>query len=243
MTDKLSRIMFKTFFKKSAKEVTAFEREKFFFHDLINHTHALSLWVANKISQQEKLESTELAPLYQEIKNLQTLIQDHYQLHHKDLNPKKYISVAQLQAELQALLKNFLGEKAQRVQLKLVESQVAQDYEVYFPLWMRLLTNMVKNLSEHKACEILFEFVLKNEGLLLLTSNRVEKLSSDDDDFEEKMQSRMREIKDGEGALGLESIQYLTEISGGTFKFEFESGHWKLEIFVPHPEKNLQQVA
>lgn len=235
--------MFKTIFKKSKKEITAFEREKYFFHDLINHTHALSLWVANKLSQQEKFESSELGPLYQEIKNLQALIQDHYQLHHKDLNPKKYISVAQLQAELQALLKNFLGERAKAVQLKLVETQVAQDYEVYFPLWMRLLTNLVKNLSEHKTREIIFEFSLKDNGLNLITHNRVEKLFSEDDDFEEKMQSRMREAKDGDGGLGLESIQYLTEDAGGIFKFEFENGLWTIELFVPHPQKKLQAAA
>jgi hypothetical protein len=235
--------MFNKFFKTSAKETTALEREKFFFHDLINHTHALSLWVANKLSQQGKIDASELAPLYHEIKNMQALIQDHYQLHHKNLNPKKYISVNQLQDELKAMTKNFLGERAEAVQLKLIESAVAQDYQVYFPVWMRLLTNLVKNLSEHRAREIILEFSLINSGLCFKTLNQVERLSTDDDDFEEQMQSRMREAKDSEGGLGLESIQYLVEMAGGTFQFDFENGRWCLELFIPHPEKNTLQAA
>jgi hypothetical protein len=235
--------MFNKFFKKTDKVTSEFEREKYFFHDLINHTHALSLWVANKLSQQGKIDATELAPLYHEIKNMQALIQDHYQLHHKNLNPKKNISVTQLQNELQAMIKNFLGESAASVELKLIETAVAQDYEVYFPIWMRLLTNLVKNLSEHKAREIILEFSLADNGLCFKTLNRVEKLSSDDNDFEEKIQSRMREAKDGEGGLGIESIQYLTEISGGSFKFDFENGRWSLEIFIPHPDKKILQAA
>ena len=235
--------MLNKIFRKKLKEASALDREKYFFHDLINHSHSLSLWIEHKIFAMKTIDASELNVLHQEIKNMEALIVDHYQFSHKDLIPKKIVSIAMLQIELQSLLKNFLGEKADDVTLVFLSADIAHQHHVNFPLWMRLLTNMVKNLNEHHACQIYFEFSISDNGLNLYSYNHLEKIDINDFDFEKKLEVCISEINEGKTSLGVESIQYLVEGAGGQFNFDFDNGRWSLKLFVPHPEPFKYKAA
>ena len=60
------------------------EINKLFFHDLVNKTHGMKLFLKNRIEQKKGMSEGDLKELVNEVESLQLLIKDHFKEHHKN---------------------------------------------------------------------------------------------------------------------------------------------------------------
>ena len=60
-------------------------KDRLFFHDVVNQTHGLLLFLMHKEVNKEGLEFEEVQMIEKEIRTLQSLLQDHYNFKHKNL--------------------------------------------------------------------------------------------------------------------------------------------------------------
>ena len=70
---------------KDEKKNAIYDKERMFFHDLINQTHALTLFYNVKLSLGKGLTHEELNSLSSENKIIQSMVKDHFNLGHKNL--------------------------------------------------------------------------------------------------------------------------------------------------------------
>ncbi len=208
--------------KNSTRELT----ERLFFHDLINLTHGLLLFLSNKKAGNRGIDPHEIPALEKEIKTLQMMLKDHYQLKHKNLDENsQYIGLKEVLPAVNGLLETYLGQKQIPYTLKLRDEN--STLLVSLTAFYRIMNNLIKNMSEAGTTHAQIDLIIEKGMLLIETKNTVLKHKDD------------RNARSLEG-LGLESIRLLALECGGGFSHEVVNQLWCNHIVLPLKEAEGQ---
>ncbi len=203
--------------KKSIQENKSTSiRERLFFHDLINHTHGLILFLNSRFNSSKGIEVSEIPMLEKEIKTLQSLIKDHFHLGHKNLDDQyDWVPYTVCEATIKSLMQIYLTNS--KLNFKASRKEARDQTLLYFPTFFRIINNLIKNMAEAKTddCELVIS--LTNDHLLIETKNKIEDCNAQVNFM----------------GVGLESIKYLALESGGQFTYETENGFWVNKLLLP----------
>lgn len=215
-------------FKKNTQNETPRQlTERLFFHDIINLTHGLLLFLSNKKVANRGITSHEIAALEQEIKTLQLMLKDHYQMKHKNLNEDSdWLSLKDIKPAVSGLLETYLGQKQIPYSLNL--QLETENKLVYLPAFYRIMNNLIKNMSEAETTHAQIDLLYEKGSLLIETKNKVVKNHNAD-----------KNARSLEG-LGLESIRLLALENGGSFSHESVNQLWCNHIVLPLRETDTQ---
>ncbi|MBL6990389.1 MAG: GHKL domain-containing protein [Bacteriovoracaceae bacterium] len=222
------------------------EKDRYFFHDLINQTHNLNLFLENRISTNTQISIKDCQMLKKEINLMQSLIQNHFQQFHQNLEGiQEYVSFEYIKDGIQNMTNNFWGPK--KIDYKIIyKGKISPDQElitkenclVHYSSFYRILTNIIKNISEVHTDFAEMSFDYQSKGLSIVVKNKIFNLSSDSQTVEEKIQEIINIDKSLQSSghldgIGIASIASLCDNMGGTFNFRIEENYWINEIFLP----------
>lgn len=216
-------------FKNNKIDKDASEKDRFFFHDLINHTHGLLLYLTQKELSKESMDQSEIRELSNEIKMMQSLIKNHFELNHKNLNNQdELIDQDQLVKMITFFAKVYL--LGREVDLNITTT----DKILFFKKaeTIRVLLNVIKNISESKSKIIQMKINFCKNGLDFKTKNilGINECVDISDYMEQVILNES--IQKNEG-LGINSIDSLISQLEGEFNFTVTDGFWINEIFIP----------
>lgn len=220
-----------SFKKKSYLELTPDyheKREHLFFHDLINLTHGLILFLNQRQSANKNISVDEIQMLEKEIRTLQNLMKDHFKFQHKNLSHLEesddWVSFNIAEIAVKSLIHNYLPNSSVEIFVT-NEMPQADQAIIYFPIFYRIMNNLIKNMAEAKVENVSIFFKLNQSGLTIKTEN--------------KMPDDTSQIKNG---LGLESIRQLSIENHGYFNFEVSNGKWLNSIYLPGPNRKSSEL-
>ena len=189
-------------------------RDHLFFHDLINHIHGMLLFLNYRMEDKKGFGISDCQKLVKELQVLQSLIQDHFGLTHKNLSSNhSYADISFIKKEVKNIIANFLPGKSCKIDFK-----GNHRGEIHYIAYCRIIGNIMKNMSESHAYGLEFVFNFKKDGLYLTTKNKIHFGKGKED------------IKEGRGLL---SVQNLCKEEGGEFLFLREGGFWINKVFLP----------
>ena len=195
------------------------KKNELFFHDLINQTHGILLFLDTK----SNLGPLEIETLKNEIKTLQAIAQKHYDLPHKNLNNFSDTKnpISRIKKALDKLFDIYFPETRNSFELNITGEALG---EIDFIPLYRILNNLVKNMSEAKIANAQFIIDFNELGLSLSTSNIIVE--------ENALQT--------EQGLGLLSITSVVNELGGSFQYEIHGQKWLNHLYIPYrtPDKN-----
>lgn len=228
---------------KSEFKIEKTKGERLFFHDIINQTHGINLFLNSRINRGLGVSADECKELVNEIKVIQSQIQGHYKFKHKNLvNNYDYVSFEFLKQWVERVTNSFLPNDMVNQYFDYHEDYNLHEDLIYFPSFSRIFTNIIKNISEVRAYKVRFHFHHSAEGLSFQIENYL---------FDSVKKHECHEIKDKilgvrnshvvkeESGHGLESISLLCRQLGGHFDFYFEDHKWVNKVFIPY--KNISQ--
>lgn len=190
---------------------------KLFFHDLVNKTHGMKLFLKSRIDQKKEMSEEDLKELVKEVESLQLLIKDHFKEHHKNLESlEDYVSAEKALEGVKRLANYFLPEKDMSI---VFENQLIQNEGfVHYPSFYRIFGNLIKNIADHKGYNIKVSFESKGEGLFVVVQNQFDSSAPP---------------QDISRSFGIRSIEKNCLEQGGTFTFKVENKVWESEIWIP----------
>lgn len=239
--------------KQRIDEVHA-NKDRYFFHDIINHTHGLGLFLETKINESSGLSPLDTRRVADEIRLFQTLIKNHFEYGHKDLDTdSEFVSFEFAKMGLFNLIENFLG--ADQIDCHMIfKGDVASDFSyleskkavVHYPTFHRVMNNLIKNISEEGSKLIEFTFDYDRDGLHICVKNKILSLKENESYLERELEdiileSNVHYLKDRRSGLGLESIHSLVTEVDGSFHFSIEGEYWVSEVFLPRPSTSRKK--
>lgn len=193
------------------------KRERLFFHDLINQTHGLILFLNQRQNQQTGIDAVEIPMLEQEVRTLQSLIKDHFLFQHKNIHSDyEVVPFSVAESALMVLIQTYLTSSEVKTFIRL-KGEKRESAVVYFPIFYRIMNNLIKNMAEAHAEEAHFSFEFTSSGLVIETQNSIG----------EKVDQKSR------NGAGLESIEFLALEIGGSAHFEKSADTWTNRIYLP----------
>lgn len=217
-------------------------KERLFFHDIVNQTHGLLLFLGQKELDKSTIDQSEVKMLASEIKTLQSLIRDHYDFKHKNLvQTYEWVPFSYAKLAFAQLSMTYLGTTKVSSSFKM-EGVGVESAQVYYPCFYRIMNNLVKNIAEAKAESVEFEFSLKESGLFVKSKNYMKK-TSENDLPEYLSQVILAENVKPISGLGLESIHHMAEENGGSFSFEISESTWVNRLFLPTQKLKSEKIA
>ena len=134
-----------SFKKKSYLELTPDyheKREHLFFHDLINLTHGLILFLNQRQSANKNISVDEIQMLEKEIRTLQNLMKDHFKFQHKNLSHLEesddWVSFNIAEIAVKSLIHNYLPNYSVEIFVT-NEMPQADQAIIYFPIFYRIM--------------------------------------------------------------------------------------------------------
>jgi len=240
------------------KEVTSEGSEDYlFFHDIINQTHGIGLFLEHKSLVKEAIKPDETISILHELKTLQGLIKNHFKLGHKNLDVgPEVVPFQKCKSGIDHLLNTFLSDSTIKKEVSYLGLLNDHDFEsknfVHYPSFIRIMTNLIKNVAEKKSKHLILVFDYQEDGLYLTLKNTVYDLEQDVHHLASKLERIILDHETshrGLGGKGIESISYLCQEQKGYFNFYISDSFWVNEIFLPTPaansseEKKTPQVA
>jgi len=221
------------------------KEDRMFFHDIINHTHALNLFLQQKISTDAQMQEDEIYALMNEVKSMQSLVSDHFGFKHKNLlSTLNWVeldfALSGFHRMIHSLLPHQIEIKISRLgqldRTKFDRSRVK--LFVHYPTFIRVCTNLIKNIAEQHPKEAFFEFDAEETNLTIIFKNKMGHLHSVSKDLEYALSDNILSADhiDQSDHLGLESVQSLCLDNGGTFEFAIEDGFWSATVVLPLSE-------
>lgn len=224
--------------------------DKIFFHDLINHTHALLLFLGSKKDTNNGIKDEDVTTIIGELKLLQDSIQNHFGFEHKNLSYPKHkvpfqIALARVYSLMDAFFPHqenvffhFRGRLANQE-----DTQKLRSCTVDLIVFHRIMTNIFKNAYEAHSSMIECIFDYQDDGLHTTVKNTTEKLNPDKINLDEDLGRviLMKPNTKSQG-LGLDSISKICESVDGHFSFSYTNGHWISEFFLPSKEMESTDI-
>ncbi|MCK5882623.1 MAG: GHKL domain-containing protein [Bacteriovoracaceae bacterium] len=239
-----------------APKVDRGQEDRLFFHDVINQTHGMNLMLGNRISKGVGINASECRDLMGEIRVVQAQIKDHYKFTHKNLvNNYEFVSFEFAKRWIERTVSSFLPSglvDSTFVYNGYVADDASYDEKklavIHYPSFSRILTNMIKNISEVKAYDVHLEFDFDDSGMILTVKNKVFDQNQNAVNLEHKLResilnSERNPVLKNELGLGLESISALCKEQGGEFNFYLEDGYWVNKVYLPSPSVTNDQLA
>lgn len=235
-----------SFKKKQAFDLNSFDasdmKERLFFHDIINHTHGLVLFLHQKELQKENIKVEEVKMISDEIKTLQSLIRDHYDFKHKNLvQTLDWVPFSYAKIAFNNMCQTYLTDKKLITTFDVIEATGAENL-LYYPIFYRILNNLVKNISESNASLVNFEFRFDEFGLEVISKNEM-RVNGENELPEHLARVILNENNPKIVGLGLESIHHLAEENGGTFSFEITDSVWINRLFLPSSKIKSDKIS
>ncbi len=228
------------------------KKEQLFFHDLINQTHGLILFLTHRKKSRQKISIEEIELLEHEIRTLQSIIKDHFNLKHKNLaSSYDFVTFSAAETILHNLINMYFPKESVQtfIYLKGEISEVnslnnRKKIEIYYPSFYRIMNNLIKNMAEAKTSEVIFIFTYTNNELEIETRNKINSKSNIQNIADNLSRIILDEVaSQGKNlGLGLESIHFQAESCGGRFEFEICNDVWINRIFLPQ-EKSVKTFA
>jgi hypothetical protein len=224
------------------------KRERLFFHDMINLTHGLILFFNQRQNAQKNINFKEIQLLEREVRTLQSLIKDHFNYKHKNLGHTfSWVPFSIAEVAVTSLIQNYLPEESVQtfVHKNFGENiNGEENVHVYFPVFYRIMNNLIKNMAEARTQEVYIDFNYNELGLIIETKN----LRNSSQDFLKISDDLTRVLKDEKFSnlpegLGLESVYHLATESGGKFDFEISNDYWINRVFLPNIQNKEQKKA
>lgn len=237
-------------FKSKSEVIEEEKQNRIFFHDLINQTHGLLLFLNQKINYNKSATPEELLLLQQEVKILQKLVQDHFKYDHKNISKNfEYVPFKEFENSFNLLIKIYFTDTAnikieKRGQIAFFENSELQDKAfVHYSNLYRMMNNLIKNMAEANATDISFIFDYGPKGLTIETKNNMQDKVSKIDITD--YLSRIIKKEDGikPKSIGLDSIHELVSLEKGHFNFEIIDNYWVNTIFIPHQFVDNKKIA
>jgi hypothetical protein len=236
---------------KSKSEVIAEEKSnRIFFHDLINHTHGILLFLNQKIIYNKSANLEELELLNHEVKLLQSLISDHFKYEHKNLvNTHEYVPFSVFFQSVQLLLKIYFPENVKiatelKGDIAFYESEDKQQASVvHYPSLYRIMNNLIKNMAEANTSEMKFYFEYNNQGLIIETQNVLGQKHDKGNIVDYLSRVILKEEKKKHVGIGLDSINEIVDMAEGKFTFDIHENVWINKIFIPHNNSTKNKIA
>lgn len=216
--------------------------DRLFFHDIINHTHGLSLFLQQKISSGDILAEEEVHAMMGEVKAMQSLVADHYGFKHKNLlSTLDWVEIDYAMASFHRIVHTMLPAS---VEIRFHQSGMLDrrlhdrsrlDLFIHYPTFLRICTNLVKNIGEQSPKIADFTFEAQSNVLRLCFKNKMGHLHEISKDLEYALSDSIlaADSMDEREHLGLESVQILCSEHGGNFEFLIEDGEWHAIVELP----------
>lgn len=210
-------------------------KDRYFFHDLINHTHAMDLTLRYKLMKSEGLSHQQTRELSEQLQLLQSLVKEHFGFAHKNLNHSdEGGSFERLFFINDTLINAFLPQGKVRTFIT-IKDELELKTKVTLPLarWQRILTNLIKNASEARCSTFELYFIFKADGLVIEAKNDFFQLNHKDGELGSGLANVIKNMDssmDNGPGLGLEAIQLLANEFDGTFNFSIQDGLWSSRV-------------
>lgn len=225
---------------KSKSEVLEEEKNnRIFFHDLINHTHGILLFLNQKITYNNGATAEELELLNHEVKLMQTLIKDHFKLEHKNIKVKNnWVPFSELEQSIELLLKIYFPSS---VKISMETKGKIAFYEtletkkqalIHYPAMYRIMNNLIKNMAEAHATEMSFYFEYTDQAFIIETKNKLGPKIDKTNIVDYLSQAILKEDEPQKG-IGLDSIHEIVTTMNGKFHFDIQDGIWINKIEIP----------
>jgi len=245
------KIIFSKLLSISSDEhkISSSRHDRIFFHDVINHTHSMLLFLRTK--KDNGIDQTEVNNLIGELKLLQENIQHHFGFKHKDLiSSKKDVPFQIALARVYGLIDAFFthGEEI-FISLKgeisdQENSDTLRNCTVNIILFHQIMTNIIKNVYEAQSSRVEFIFDYQADGLHTTVINEPKKLNHEKINLDKDLGRVILDLGARQrSGLGLDSISRICEEVGGDFSFSFSEGHWHTYFFIPHDNAVLNNTA
>ncbi len=221
------------------------KEDRMFFHDVINHTHALNLFLQQKLSTDSTMQEQEIYAVMNEVKSLQSLVSDHYGYKHKNLlSTLNWVELDFAMGGFHRMIHSLLPGNIdiQIEQLgKLDRAQFDRsrvNLIVHYPSFIRICTNLIKNIAEQNPKKAFFRFEASDKSITILFKNKMGHLHSVSKNLEHALSDNILSADKNEPSdhLGLESVQSLCLDNGGHFEFKIDDGYWTAIVELPLKE-------
>lgn len=215
-------------------------KERLFFHDVINHTHGLLLFLNQKESLNKGLSASEVEMVQKEIKALQSILRDQFSFQHKNLTlTHDWVTFESAYRSIKTMITTYFTEAEIKFEMVFKgdialenPAEVQDRCLLYYPAFYRIMNNLIKNMSEAQASVIKFSFNLSESGLFIETENAM-KAALQKDLSEYLSRVILNENTQFFKGQGLDSIDYTANSIGGSFSFEIHNQIWINKIFLP----------
>lgn len=220
-------------------------RERYFFHDVINHTHGINLMLRARVMKNRGLTYEETISLVTEVSALQSLVQDHYGLGHKNIVDNwEWKKFSFLKNSTYNLVENFLPPHQVECFFNFkgsLEEGGEFDPEISFVAFQRIMTNLIKNSAEAKATRVEITFEGLENGVKINVKNDVYRKRPVGYELgmslARMIQGHREERYEG---VGLEAVESLCQEWGGSFQFFIHEGTWVSEVVLPYKKSHLE---
>ncbi len=205
------------------------DSSKLFFHDVINKTHGMKLYLRNRKDQKKEIDLKGIEDLLSEVESLQLLFRDHFREGHKNLEVlDDYVEVKKAIEGAKRLLVYFVPECQNGKFLERVISlsnhvlKIKKEKDlIHYASFYRIFGNLMKNISDHGGRDISVHFGIKEGFFHIVVENNFNKT---------KVYSSEKSL---ETSFGLRSIEKNCLEQEGRFKFSKRDTVWKSEIWLP----------
>jgi len=235
---------------------TIANKDRYFFHDIINQTHGLGLFLSSKSIDNQGLSALDCSRVHSEVKLLQSLIKDHFGYGHKNIQEGyEYVNFDFAKMGLYTLIENFLPGSDIECHI-IFKGDIAENVTfadrmgaiVHYPTFYRVLNNLIKNISEENSKLVEFTFSYEKEGLFITIKNKILSLKENETQLAKELSDiildkRVIPFKDRASGLGLESVSSLVAEVDGSFRFSIEGEYWVSEVFLPRPVQKSDSIA
>ena len=219
--------------------------DRLFFHDVINQTHGINLFLSSRISKGEGISPQQCRELLSEMRIIQAQIKDHYKFEHKNLvNSYEIVSFSSIRKWIDRTVTSFLPSDF--VETSIVYAGVdLHPGSIHYPSFTRIFTNIIKNISEVKTHEVWVNFECSASGVTFLVRNLIFDSENRTSNIEKKLREQIlnsdrNPIIQGESGFGLESIHRLCLDQGGEFEFYLQDGYWVNKVYLPYIDQSVE---
>ncbi len=219
-------------------------KERYFFHDAINHTHGLILFLKGRLLKNKGLGVKEVEDVLGEIHSWQSLLQNHFEMGHKNLIRNSDHGLDELLAQMKRQAHFFKTSYNIEIFINYggdlqTEGGTSLLKKLHFPKspLLRIYTNLLKNAVEANSHRIEVIHSLDKNHYSLVVKNELNQAPRKNYELGKILGGR---IANGQNAgamvasTGLEAIDSLSRSLGGTFEFQIQDGVWISQVLLPH---------
>jgi hypothetical protein len=193
-----------------------------FLHDLVNHTHGLLLYL-NQKKRIGKMDLSDIEELINELKLMQNFIRVEGEFVHRDISDLDInVGIEEILKISKSLISLYFPESIVdfKTNIDHLKYDPSQNLKLNSVLYYRVLSNVIKNISEATPTFVEIIFSYSGEGFLSIETKNDFKIKVD-----ENSQLRL--------STGLFSIKSLLENIGGSFECSGSSNLWMNSMTIP----------